>query len=122
MADGTTQVVVGASTTRRLRDAWDDRAAEAGGWEDSPLARRFEQTLQEMFAATYESLAASLAYFGFLGRPGFWHGCTTASALIGTILGAALAGKPSDVFGRRKTLFGLAVLYFVSAVWRLRNH
>jgi SP family xylose:H+ symportor-like MFS transporter len=84
---------------------------------DTAVISGAEQTLQQMFAATYESLAASLAHFGFLGKPGFWHGCTTASALIGTILGAALAGKPSDFFGRRKTLFGLAVLYFISAVW-----
>jgi sugar porter (SP) family MFS transporter len=83
---------------------------------DTAVISGAEQTLQEMFAATYDSLAASLAHFGFLGRPGFWHGCTTASALIGTILGAALAGKPSDVFGRLTTLYLLAVLYFVSAV------
>jgi len=83
---------------------------------DTVVISGAEQTLQEMFAATYESLAARLAHLGFLGLPGFWHGCTTASALIGTILGAALAGKPSDVFGRRNTLLFLAVLYFVSAV------
>ncbi|MCU0918240.1 MAG: sugar porter family MFS transporter [Planctomycetes bacterium] len=89
---------------------------------DTAVISGAEQTLQEMFAATYASLAASLEHLGFfgkhvLGKVGFWHGCTTASALIGTILGAALAGKPADVFGRRKTLSGLAVLYFVSAVW-----
>ena len=35
---------------------------------------------------------------------------------IGTILGAWLSSKPSDAFGRRKTLSLLAVLYFVSAI------
>ncbi len=75
-----------------------------------------EQTLQELFAATYESLAAGMSGLAFMGKPGFWHGCTTASALIGTILGAWLSSKPSDAFGRRKTLSLLAVLYFVSAV------
>ncbi|MBM4027729.1 MAG: sugar porter family MFS transporter [Planctomycetes bacterium] len=83
---------------------------------DTAVISGAEQTLQQMFAATYESLAAGLGHLGFLGRPGFWHGCTTASALIGTILGAALAGKPSDRLGRRNTLVLLAVLYFVSAV------
>src|SRR4030042_1392494 len=84
---------------------------------DTAVISGAEQTLQEMFAATYDSLASAMKGFGFLGRPGFWHGCTTASALIGTILGAWLTSKPSDAWGRRKTLFLLAVLYFVSAGW-----
>jgi SP family xylose:H+ symportor-like MFS transporter len=46
----------------------------------------------------------------------FGHGFTVASALIGTILGAVTVGKPTDKYGRRNTLFMLAVLYFVSAV------
>ncbi len=45
-----------------------------------------------------------------------WLGFTVAIALIGTILGAIVAGKPADLFGRRTTLFVIAVLYFVSAV------
>lgn len=84
---------------------------------DTAVISGAEQALQEMFSPTYESLAATFQNFGFLGGTGFWHGCTTASALIGTILGAWLAGKPSDIWGRRKTLFALAILYFVSAVW-----
>jgi len=46
----------------------------------------------------------------------FWLGFTVASALIGTIIGAILVGRPADQFGRRNTLFILAVLYFISAV------
>ncbi len=84
---------------------------------DTAVISGAEQTLQEMFAATYDSLAASMRHLGFLGKPEFWHGCTTASALIGTILGAWLASKPSDAWGRRRTLLLLAILYFVSAVW-----
>ena len=80
---------------------------------DTAVISGAEQTLQELFAGTYESLAATMSSFAFMGRPGFWHGCTTASALIGTILGAWLSSKPSDAFGRRKTLSLLAVLYFV---------
>lgn len=45
-----------------------------------------------------------------------WLGFTVASALIGTIVGAIAVGKPADIVGRRKTLFVLAVFYFVSAV------
>ena len=43
-------------------------------------------------------------------------GFTVASALIGTIIGAMIAGRPADRFGRRPVLFAIAVLYFVSAV------
>ncbi|UCF38622.1 MAG: sugar porter family MFS transporter [Acidobacteriota bacterium] len=46
----------------------------------------------------------------------FWLGFTVASALIGTIFGAILAGRPADIWGRRTVLFWIAVFYFVSAV------
>ncbi len=46
----------------------------------------------------------------------FMQGFTVASALIGTVVGSLAVGKPADAFGRRGTLFSLAVLYFVSAV------
>jgi SP family xylose:H+ symportor-like MFS transporter len=46
----------------------------------------------------------------------FWLGFTVAAALIGTIVGAIVAGRPADVFGRRAVLLVIAVLYFVSAV------
>ena len=45
----------------------------------------------------------------------FRLGFAVASALIGTIVGAFTAGKPAELFGRRRVLFVLAVLYFVSA-------
>ncbi|MBZ5596565.1 MAG: sugar porter family MFS transporter [Acidobacteriia bacterium] len=43
-------------------------------------------------------------------------GLTVASALWGTIIGAIFAGIPGDRYGRRDSLRGMAVLYFVSAV------
>ncbi len=43
-------------------------------------------------------------------------GFTVASALIGTIAGSIAAGKPTEALGRRRTLMGLAILYFVSAL------
>ena len=43
-------------------------------------------------------------------------GFTVATALIGTIIGSAIIERQADQFGRRKTLFMLAVLYFVSSV------
>lgn len=45
------------------------------------------------------------------------HGIAMASALYGTVLGSLLGGWPTDRFGRRSTLLGIGVLYFVSAVW-----
>ncbi len=45
-----------------------------------------------------------------------WYGFTVASALIGTIVGSITVGRPSDVFGRKKTLMMMGVFYFVSAV------
>ncbi len=43
-------------------------------------------------------------------------GFTVASALIGTLFGAPLVGRPSDRWGRRPVLAVLGILYFVSAV------
>lgn len=46
----------------------------------------------------------------------FWHGTAVAMALYGTVFGAALGGWPSDALGRKKTLFWIGILYFVSAL------
>lgn len=43
-------------------------------------------------------------------------GFTVASALIGTIIGAASAGMLATRFGRRRTLILAAILFFVSAL------
>ena len=43
-------------------------------------------------------------------------GFTVSSALIGTILGSIVVGKPADAFGRRAVLLALAVLFFLAAV------
>lgn len=47
---------------------------------------------------------------------GFWHGFTVAIALIGTVIGAVSAGKPADVFGRKRLLIFIAALYTLSAL------
>lgn len=46
----------------------------------------------------------------------FWLGFTVAGALIGTIIGSILVGRPADLYGRKSILFILAILYFISAV------
>ncbi|NOY41062.1 MAG: sugar porter family MFS transporter [Planctomycetes bacterium] len=46
----------------------------------------------------------------------FSLGFTVASALIGTIFGSIMVGRPSDRFGRKAVLFVVGVLYFASAV------
>lgn len=46
----------------------------------------------------------------------FRLGFTVASALIGTILGSISVSRPADRYGRRNTMFIVALLYFVSAV------
>jgi sugar porter (SP) family MFS transporter len=46
----------------------------------------------------------------------FTLGFTVSSALIGTIIGSIIVGRPADTYGRRGILFTLAVFYFVSAI------
>jgi SP family arabinose:H+ symporter-like MFS transporter len=43
-------------------------------------------------------------------------GITVASALVGTLIGAALAAFPGDRYGRRDSLRVMAVLYLISAL------
>jgi MFS transporter, SP family, arabinose:H+ symporter len=46
----------------------------------------------------------------------FEHGLTVSIALIGTVVGAMLGGIPTDILGRKKTLFWIAVIFLISAV------
>ena len=45
-----------------------------------------------------------------------WLAFTVTSALLGTILGALIAGRPADRFGRKRILFWIGILYFISAL------
>jgi sugar porter (SP) family MFS transporter len=52
-----------------------------------------------------------------------FHGIIVmASALWGTVVGALLGGFPANVYGRKNTLIGIGVLYFVSAVGSALAH
>jgi sugar porter (SP) family MFS transporter len=51
-----------------------------------------------------------------LAKGGFWYGFSVASALIGTLIGALVAGVPGDRYGSRDTLKIVGFLYVVSAL------
>jgi sugar porter (SP) family MFS transporter len=46
----------------------------------------------------------------------FEHGLTISIALIGTVLGSLLGSKPSDLFGRKNTLYFVAIAYLLSSL------
>lgn len=51
----------------------------------------------------------------FFNLNDIWLGWTVSSLLFGCIIGVVSAGKPSDIFGRKKTLMVAALLFVVSA-------
>ena len=51
------------------------------------------------------------------GLSGQMHGWVVSAALWGTVVGSIAGGRVSDRFGRKNTLLGVGVLFFVSAVW-----
>src|SRR5688572_1287586 len=63
----------------------------------------------------------------FLLDPGsFWAGFAVASGLVGTFIGALVAGKPGDAYGSRDALKAVGYLYLVSALgsafcWNLES-
>ena len=46
----------------------------------------------------------------------YWHGFTIAIALIGTIIGTMICGKPVEKYGRKLTLQWVACVYLISAL------
>lgn len=46
----------------------------------------------------------------------FAHGFTIASALIGTVLGSIIAGKPAEMFGRKAILQVIGLLYLATSL------
>ncbi len=44
------------------------------------------------------------------------HGFAMATALYGTVLGAAFGGIPADIFGRKKTLFWIGLSFLISSI------
>jgi sugar porter (SP) family MFS transporter len=61
-----------------------------------------------------------------LEKGGFWYGFAVASALVGTLLGALIAGAPGDRYGSRDALKVVGFMYVVSALgcafcWNLES-
>lgn len=52
----------------------------------------------------------------------FWQGFTISSALIGTVIGALVAGKPADKYGRKPILFLIAFLFAMAAIGSALAH
>src|SRR5688500_9231003 len=46
----------------------------------------------------------------------FSHGFTVASALIGTVVGAVVAGQPAEKYGRKRVLQAIGLLYLVTSL------
>jgi sugar porter (SP) family MFS transporter len=46
----------------------------------------------------------------------FWHGFTVSAALFGTVLGALIAGRPAEKYGRKKMLQAIGVLYLITSL------
>jgi sugar porter (SP) family MFS transporter len=44
------------------------------------------------------------------------HGFTVASALIGTVLGSLLAGRPAEKYGRKRVLQAIGIIYLVTSL------
>ena len=59
---------------------------------------------------------------GVFDLSSFWLGFTVASALIGTVTGAIIVGRPADIWGRKRILFFLAIAYFISAIGSALAH
>lgn len=44
------------------------------------------------------------------------HGFTVASALLGTVIGSLIAGKPAEKYGRKRVLQAIGLLYIVTSL------
>src|ERR1700744_5551394 len=52
----------------------------------------------------------------YWGLTALQHGLTVSIALIGTVIGALAGAIPADRYGRKKTLYGIAILYLLSSL------
>ncbi len=94
---------------------------------DTAVISGAEKTLQHIYNGQYEWIARLFGRpenftagaengLSMLQKTSFWHGLLVASALIGTVIGALLFGKPADKYGRSGIMKILAILYLISSV------
>jgi MFS transporter, SP family, xylose:H+ symportor len=94
---------------------------------DTAVISGAEKTLQQIYNSQYVSIAhifgrpetvsaATENGLSMLQKTSFWHGLLVASALIGTVIGSLLFGKPADKYGRSGIMKILALLYLISSV------
>lgn len=79
---------------------------------DTVVISGADQALQELWNVDLRLFGGSIHL-----SPELFHGTVVmGTALMGTVIGAILGGIPTDRFGRKKTLLGIGLLYFISAV------
>jgi len=94
---------------------------------DTAVISGAEKTLQQIYNGQYVSIAGlfgrpeTLTAEGESGLPmiqktSFWHGALVVSALMGTVIGSLLFGKPADRYGRSGIMKVLGLLYLVSSI------
>jgi SP family xylose:H+ symportor-like MFS transporter len=94
---------------------------------DTAVISGAEKTLQQIYNGQYVSIAKLFGrpetvtagaekVLPILQRTSFWHGALVVSALIGTVIGSLLFGKPADKYGRSGIMKILAILYLISSV------
>jgi SP family arabinose:H+ symporter-like MFS transporter len=98
----------------------------AASHADSDASRITPTLLRSTFAASLGGLLFGFDTAVIAGTTGALSGLyqlsprdlgyTVASALVGTIVGAAFAGAAGDRFGRRDSLRGLAFIYLLSSL------
>ena len=74
--------------------------------------------LSAILSIIFEVLAFTLfwIFIDFSSYTDSWHGFTSASALIGCIIGSALSGFLATNLGRKKSLIIAGLLFFISAL------
>ena len=89
-------------TASGLRLLWLVLIAAMGGFlfgYDTAVISGCEQQIQQLFRLS-----------------GFMHGAVTSACVWGCVVGALFGGRLTDAIGRKRTLFGCAVVYLVTAL------
>jgi sugar porter (SP) family MFS transporter len=87
------------------------------GFDTAVISGTTDHWLEPGFVAQITAQLSPHVTFVSLPSLGkFMLGFTVASALIGTVIGSIVVGRPADALGRRLVLFLMALFYVVTAV------